>query len=83
MLNGLKGIKLWSLEEPHLYEIQVDLEVKGYSDRMLTGSVFGRLSFDRTALSERAAGQDCWFKPPSILPVCWVRHAAAGSGERW
>lgn len=33
MLNGLKGIKLWSLEEPHLYEIQVDLEVKGYSDR--------------------------------------------------
>lgn len=31
-LTGLKGIKLWDLEEPNLYEIQVELEVNGYSD---------------------------------------------------
>ena len=32
MLTGLKGIKLWDLEQPHLYEVLVGLEVNGYSD---------------------------------------------------
>ena len=82
ILDELTGLKLWTLEKPELYRVEVSLLEDGFVRlriepyRLPHGRVYARRFF-----LKRQAAQAARFKSPSIFSLRWLCNAGAGSAE--